>query len=251
MILLFLFILGACFGSFINVVADRLPNGQNIFLGHSRCDHCRKTLKPYDLIPIVSYIFLRGRCRYCKKEIPKRVLIVEIVSGGFFVILFLTGFVNWIVYALYCAIFLTLLAITIIDIQKGIIPDALLLVFGFFSLLLVLGSPTPLLPHIITAFLSFIFFLVIFFITRGRGIGFGDVKYSFFIGFLLTPPQLIIAFYTAFLTGALISIILIIRGKKRLKGGSIAFGPFLSLGIIIALLFENQILQFVLPLLGL
>lgn len=246
----FLFIIGACFGSFVNVVADRLPAGENIFLGHSKCDSCKKKVKYYDLFPIISYLLLKGKCRYCRKRIPLRVFLVEVGSGLFFALLFLVSFVNWIVYALFCAIFLVLLAITIIDLNLGVIPDVLLLAFGVLSAVYVLGSPTPLLNHIITAVVAFVFFLVIYSVTRGRGIGFGDVKYALFIGFLLSPAQLVISFYAAFLTGAVISIILIVGGKKKLKGGSIAFGPFLSLGIIISLLFENQILQVVLPLLG-
>lgn len=248
-LLFFLFIIGACLGSFINVVIDRLPRDENIFLGHSRCDSCKKKLKFYDLIPVFSYLFLRGKCRYCKKKIPSRVLLVEAASGLFFVALFLLAFVNWIVYALYCGIFLCLTAITFIDLDEGVIPDVLLIAFGIFSAVFVLGSPTSVFIHILTAVVSFVFFLTIFLITRGRGIGFGDVKYALVIGFLLSPIQLIIAFYTAFLTGAIISIILIVRGKKKLKGGSIAFGPFLSLGVIISLLFENQILQIILSIL--
>lgn len=245
-----LFIIGACFGSFINVVADRLPRGESIFLGHSHCDSCKKKIKPYDLVPIVSFLILRGKCRYCHKKIPLRVLLTEISSGVFFVLLFLTSFVNWIVYALLCGVFLVVLAITLIDIDHGVIPDSLLIVLGVFSVLIVLGSPGAVLPHVISGLVAFAFFLAIFLATRGKGIGFGDVKYSLFIGFLLSPIGLIIAFYTAFLTGALISIILIVQGRKKFKGGSIAFGPFLSLGIIVALLFENQILQLISPYLG-
>lgn len=250
MVEIILFVLGSCFGSFVNVVADRLPRGENIFLGHSHCDKCKKIIKPFDLFPIISYLLLKGKCRYCKYKIPLRVFFVEFLSGSFFVLLFSFGFINWIVYALYCGIFLTLLAITLIDLDYGIIPDKLLILFGILSIILVLGDPTPLLVHIISAFSSFLFFVTIFLVTRGRGIGFGDVKYSLVIGFLLTPIALVIAFYIAFLTGALISIILIVRGKKKLRGGSVAFGPFLSLGVIIALLFENYIVRLVLPVLG-
>lgn len=245
-----LFIIGACFGSFIGVIADRLPRGENIFLGHSHCDSCKRRIKPYDLIPIVSYLLLRGRCRYCHKKIPLRVLLTEIASGTFFVLLFVTAFINWIVYALLCAVFLIVLAITFIDMDHGVIPDSLLIALGIVSLVIVLGSPGAVFPHVISGLVAFAFFLVIFLATRGRGIGFGDVKYSFFIGFLLSPIGLVIAFYTAFLTGAVISIILIVQGRKKFKGGSIAFGPFLSLGIVVALLFENQILQLISPFLG-
>lgn len=248
LLLSLLFVIGACFGSFINVVTYRLPKGENIFLGHSHCDHCKRKIPFYDLLPIVSYLLLRGTCRFCHKEIGLRVFLVELLSGLVFV-LFLFSFINWIVYALYCGIFLIALAIALIDIDYGIIPDTLLVIFGILSLIFVLGSPSSVYTHLLTTGASFIFFLSVFLITRGRGMGFGDVKYALVIGLLLSPIQLVAAFYAAFLTGALFSLILIIRGKKKLRGGSIPFGPFLSLGVIVALLFENQILQIVLKLL--
>lgn len=246
----FLFIIGTCFGSFINVVADRIPRKESIFFGKSHCDSCKKKLKPYDMIPVLSYLFLSGRCRYCGREISKRVLIVEVLTGILFVLLFIFSFINWIQYALLCAICLTAIAIALIDMDHRIISDKLLITFGILSVILVLGGSPNVVLHLITASVAFIFFLGIFLITYGRGIGFGDVKYALVIGFLLSPVGLIVAFYTTFLTGAAISIILISIGKKKLKGGSIPFGPFLSLGVIIPLLFENQILQAILPLIG-
>ncbi len=247
---LLLFIVGSCFGSFINVVADRIPRNESIFFGHSHCDFCKKKLKPYDMIPILSYLLLLGKCRKCGKKIPTRVFIIEVLSGLLFVLLFIFSFINWIQYALFCAICLTAVAIALIDIDYRIISDKLLLVLGIFSIILVLGGSPNVVVHIVSAVVAFIFFLGIFLVTSGRGIGFGDVKYSLVIGFLLSPAGLVIAFYTTFLTGAAISIILIIIGKKKLKGGSIPFGPFLSLGVVVPLLFENQILQVLLPLIG-
>lgn len=250
LIYLFLFIIGSCFGSFINVLADRIPRKESIFYGNSHCDYCKKKLKPYDMVPIFSYLFLSGKCRECKKKIPVRVFIVEALTGFLFVLLFILSFVNWIQYALLCGICLLAIAIALIDIDYRVISDKLLSVLGILSVVLVLGGSPNVVLHLITAAIAFIFFLTIFLVTKGRGIGFGDVKYAFVIGFLLSPVGLVIAFYTTFLTGALISIILISIGKKKLKGGSIPFGPFLSLGIIVPLLFENQILQAILPLIG-
>ena len=247
----FLFVIGACFGSFIDVVIDRLPGNKNIFLSRSVCEKCLKKISAYDLIPIVSFIVLRGKCRNCKAKIPVRIFLVELLTASLFVLLFLFSFVSWGQYTIYCAVALVLIAITLIDLEHGVIPDKLLLIFGIVSLLFILlTNPATLVQHLLTGIVSLLFFLLIFLITRGRGIGFGDVKYAFFIGFFLSVSQAIIAFYTAFLTGALISIILIMVGKKRIKG-TIAFGPFLSLGVLVAMLFEKQILAVVLPLLNL
>lgn len=251
LLLLLLFIIGACLGSFTNVLIDRLPRGKSIFFGRSKCEKCRKQIKSFDLIPLLSYLVLRGKCRYCHKKIPFRVFLVELFSGFLFTAVYFLLFTNWLTYFLLCAITLILLAIAIIDIDHGIIFDPLLLVLGALSVFyILLTSPNSFFFHILSGLIAFVFFLIIFLITRGRGIGFGDVKYAFFIGFLLTFPQLIISFYASFLTGAVISIILVITGKKKMRGGTIPFGPFLSLGMFVSLLYGNQIVAIALPLLG-
>ena len=154
-------------------------------------------------------------------------------------------------YIFISAIGLIILAIAVIDAEHGVIPDKLLLMLGSISFVyIILSGSNSFLSHISTAVISFLFFVLIFLITRGRGIGFGDVKYSFFIGFLLSFAQLVIAFYLAFLTGAFISIILVIGGRKKFRGDVIAFGPFLSFGFLTSLLFDKQIANFVMPFLG-
>lgn len=251
-ILLTLFVLGACFGSFINVLIDRLPVGRSVLLGRSKCDKCHKQISNLDLVPVISYLLLKGKCRNCQANIPVRVFLIEALSGVLFVVVFLTVFTNWIAYILLCAIILVLLAIACIDIDHGIISDPLLIVFGVLSFLYILGAnPSLFFQHILSGLAAFSFFLIIFLCTRGKGIGFGDVKFSFFIGFLLSFQELIVAMYTAFLTGAAISIILVVAGRKRLRGETIPFGPFLSLGVLISLLFAEQIVHIALPVLGL
>lgn len=239
-----LFLLGACCGSFLNVLLDRIPRGESIFFSRSHCEKCKKTIAPYDLIPVLSYLLLRGKCRNCGKKIPLRILLVELSSGLIFTLLFLFATTSLIPYILLSVICLILLAITVIDIQKGIIPDILLLLMGVLTFILVLTSnPSSIFINIVTGIISFAFFFLIFLATRGRGMGFGDVKYAFFIGFLLPGVDAIICFYLAFLTGAVISIILIVVRKKKIRGSTVPFGPFLSLGVLLTLLFEKQILQ--------
>ena len=226
MLLILLFILGICFGSFLNVVIDRIPQKKSIFFPRSHCEKCHKKIAFYDLIPLVSFLVLQGKCRYCKARIGIRTFIIELLSGLLFIIIFLLGF-NLMQYIFISAIGLIILAIAVIDAEHGVIPDKLLLMLGSISFVyIILSGSNSFLSHISTAVISFLFFVLIFLITRGRGIGFGDVKYSFFIGFLLSFAQLVIAFYLAFLTGAFISIILIIGGRKKLRGDVIAFGPF-------------------------
>lgn len=235
----------------MNVLIDRLPAGKSIFYGRSKCEKCHKQIAGFDLIPVVSYLLLVGRCRHCHAKIPARVLFVEIFSGLLFVSVFYLLFTNWVTYALLCLIILVLVALAVIDIDHGIIFDPLLITLGLLSIFYILvTNPSSFLFHVLSGLIAFIFFLVIFLVTRGRGIGFGDVKFAFFIGFLLTFSQLVIAFYGAFLTGAVISIILIIVGKKKIRGSTVPFGPFLSLGVLIALLYGKQIASIAYPFLG-
>lgn len=239
-----LFLLGACCGSFLNVLLDRIPLGESIFFSRSHCEKCKKTIAPYDLIPVLSYLLLQGKCRNCGKKIPLRIFLVELTSGCMFVLLFLFATSILIPYILLCMICLILLAITVIDIQKGIIPDILLLLMGVLTFILILTtSPSSIFLNIITGIISFVFFFLIFLVTKGRGMGFGDVKYAFFIGFLLPGMDAVLCFYLAFLTGAAISIILIVVRKKKIRGSTVPFGPFLSLSVLLTLLFEKQILQ--------
>jgi leader peptidase (prepilin peptidase) / N-methyltransferase len=247
-----LFVLGACVGSFLNVLIDRIPIGKSVLFSRSACEKCLKQIFIFDLIPLLSYIILRGRCRYCRVKIPARLFLVELIVAVLFPLAFIFAFINIFQYAVLLIILLIILGISVADIDKGIIPDKLLILLGVFSLLHVIFQiqntsavqVTNLLgTHLLAGVTAFLFLLLIFMVTRGRGIGFGDVKYAFFIGFLLNFKGIIIVFYAAFLTGAVISIILVLAGKKKLKGESIAFGPFLSLGVVLALLFEKQILE--------
>lgn len=245
---LLLFVIGTIFGSFTNVIIDRLPRGESFLKGRSHCESCKKEIKPYDLFPIISYLILFGKCRNCKKPISKRTIFMEVFCGLIFIVLYSVSFPNILLFAVLAVVSLTILAISVIDIDYGIIPDVLLGVLGVITLpYLIFAIPDVLVNHLITAVCSFIFFLIIFLATKGRGIGFGDVKYVFFIGLFLGGALTIVAFYAAFLTGALISIILVVLRKKKMKGSTIPFGPFLSLGMFLSIVYGNQVVQIVTP----
>lgn len=219
------------FGSFINVLIDRLPIGESIFLDRSHCAACKKKLLPYELIPVFSYLFLKGKCRNCKSKIPFRLLLVELLSGTVFVSLFL--YFQTSALPLHGLIYLFIVSLIFIavffaDLEYGIIPDelvvALLAVVLFYVLIF---SPALLLNALLTGLGFSLFFLLLFIGTRGRGMGFGDVKIALPLGMFLGFPNVIPAFYTAFLTGAVISIILVLWGKKKFRKSTIPFGPFL------------------------
>jgi leader peptidase (prepilin peptidase)/N-methyltransferase len=264
----FLFILGLCVGSFLNVLIDRLPKGRSIS-GRSYCDHCRHLLSWLDLIPIVSFFLLKGQCRYCGKKISWQYPLVELLTGVIFILIFNFQFsmnwslshwhliVNWI---LKIGILSCLVVIFFSDLKYQIIPDTIQVALFIFSLLLKLTevfkdySSVKLLAlnpseasglglHCFIAGLVVMLpILFLYLATRARGMGFGDVKLSFTMGFLLGLKTGLLALYFGFVLGGIVGLILLLLRKKKLKS-KIAFGPFLVLGIFIMLFWQKEIFQ--------
>lgn len=219
---LLVFLLGLSVGSFLNVLIDRLANGESIWLGRSHCDWCKKPLRWYELIPVLSFIIQRGRCRRCHKKISLQYPLVELAAGTIFVT---QPWASWIILS-------ALLVIFVADLKYMIIPDSMIVVG-------LLGVVTR--GNWLAALVAAIFFLILFLLTRGKGMGFGDVKLAFLLGFWLGFPHVVIALYLAFLTGAVTGVTLILTGKKGLKS-KIAFGPFLVLGAVLTYLYSSWIL---------
>lgn len=248
---LFLFVLGLFIGSFLNVLSDRLPQGISI-LGRSHCDYCHKTLKWYDLVPLLSYIQLRGNCRYCHHKFSIQYPLSELITGLIFILIYLSLFsfqlptisqISNLFYYLFMAS--TLIVIFFADLRHGIIPDKVLLPATIVTLIwLLIYDQSLIVNNLLAALLCFLFFLLILFLTRGRGMGFGDVKFAFLIGLFLGLPLSISALYLAFLTGGGVSFILILWKKKRLKS-TVPFGPFLVIGTFLAIFLQSQILSLV------
>lgn len=240
------FITGSFIGSFLNVVIDRLSTGRSIVFGRSYCEHCKKKLAPQDLIPIASYLLLKGKCRYCKSKIPFRLLVMEGLAGltvSGFLYMFLAGYISLMPAILLSAIFLSCISIFFADIEYGIIPDGLVISICAFSLLYIFSESMALANHLLSAAATLLFFLGLFLITRGKGMGFGDVKLSFALGLFLGFPNILVCLYLAFLTGASFSIILVLWRKIRFFGGTIPFGPFLVISAIIAFFWGEVIMD--------
>ncbi len=234
-----LFFYGLFIGSFLNVVIDRLPRNEGIVCGNSHCEYCGHTLVWYDLVPLLSYLFLAGKCRYCKKFIGFRYPIIECTTGILFAIVggAFTGIPSLV---LMLAIASCLCVLFFIDLFDGILPDSVLVVLSGFAIVQKLFLAEHIIFFLLVGFLTGIGFLALFLLTRKKGIGFGDVKYAFVMGFLLGFPSIIPALYIAFLTGATVALILVVGGKKKLKS-SIPFGPFLVLGTFVNLLWGQQL----------
>lgn len=255
---LLFFLFGTVIGSFLNVLVDRIPRNESVIKSRSHCEHCRHKLAWYDLIPVFSYIFLGGKCRYCQKHIGYYYPFVEVLTGVLFVmtLLFAVPDISLLLaldsrtvldLLYYLFLISCLIVVVFTDMKYGIIPFKIAGAALIVAFLYALFSPY-LLSHILSAIATFGLFLFLFLITRGKGLGFGDVVYAFLMGLVLGYPKIIVGLYIAFLTGAIISLILVWTGKKKLKGGSIPFGPFLVGGTILGLFygdfFVNKAMQY-------
>ena len=261
------FILGLFIGSFLNVLIDRLPRGEKI-TGRSYCESCKKTLTWKDLVPLLSFIYLKGKCRYCSARFSYQYPILEFMTGLMFVATYtLTGGIfnfqfsifneiinhNSSIINLFYYLFIVscLIVIFFADLRYGIIPDKILfpaiLVTSIFYLF---SSPVApvIFNHLSSAIGTFLFFLFIYLITKAKGMGFGDVKLAFVIGLILGFPGTILALYIAFLTGGFVGFILILWKKVRLNL-AVPFGPFLVVGTLISLFFADRIILKIIPLL--
>lgn len=248
MIYVFIFLLGAAVGSFLNVLIDRLPKGQSI-TGRSHCDYCRHQLSGADLIPIVSFFLLKGRCRYCRKKLSWQYPLVETITGILFVLIFNFKFqiLNYFLLVTYFGIISCLIVIFFADLKYQIIPDSLQVAVFIFSIIYHLASRIPIsqfLNFLISGFIVTLPILFLWLITRGRGMGFGDVKLAFNIGFLLGIKAGFLALYFGFIIGAVVGLFLIFLGKKKLKS-KIAFGPFLVLGMVVMMFWQKEIFQLI------
>lgn len=244
--------MGAAVGSFLNVAADRLPVGQSLMRPRSFCQGCRTPLRPADLVPIFSYLWLRGRCRYCGTGIPARLPVMEAVTALLFTLVFLRYGPSLESLILWLAVSL-LLVLAIIDLEHGLILNRVL-VPGAVALLVLapfwseLGLPRPflgnagLLASLTNSLLAgggaFLLFMAIFLIYPG-GMGAGDVKLAGLLGLLVGFPGVLIALWFAAVTGGLAAALLLARRKGRKD--AIPFAPFLILGALVALLAGGEV----------
>ncbi|PIR54893.1 hypothetical protein COU74_04100 [Candidatus Peregrinibacteria bacterium CG10_big_fil_rev_8_21_14_0_10_36_19] len=259
-----LFLLGASIGSFLSVVIYRVKHKiPGIFFGRSICIDTKKSLKPWHLIPILSYIFLRGKSPYSGKKISIHYLLLEISMG----LLFVAAFLKWnfltqtptitdpsiILYSInwniletftYQTILLSfLMAIFFYDLFYKIIPDRFSLPTLAIALAAGLINGTPeILDMALGGILIFSFFALQFFLSKGKWIGGGDLRLGAVMGIILGAKLGLIALMLSYITGSVISIALL-AGKKATRKTQIPFGPFLVTGTIVTMFFGNEILN--------
>ncbi len=256
LVLLFLFVLGLAVGSFLNVVIYRTVKGESWLVGRSYCDHCQQRIAWYDNIPLFSYLWLRGRSRCCKRKIPLSYPIIEFMTGSLFVWWYLAGSLF---FQLTQAPFQTLqplfwllvgtalLVIFFSDLLHMIIPDfvvcCLFLTTAFYRLYLVFAGIMQWRDFwwmLVGMIVAIVIIGGLWLVTKGRGMGFGDVKYVVPMAWLLGWPNILVGLFLAFILGGLVAIVLLAIGRKKI-GQKIAFGPFLVLGTVLSLLWGDLI----------
>jgi leader peptidase (prepilin peptidase) / N-methyltransferase len=256
--LILFFFFGIAVGSFLNVVADRLPEGKSLISPPSHCPSCKAKIARKDLIPIFSYLWLKGRCRSCNVKIPLRSLIVEITTGLLFVFYYWHFGLNYelLIVIIYTAFFIVLF---ITDLEQGILPNkivyagmlaAILLaaagtLFGFepgyASGMIFRLSKFWILNAFLGGAVGFVILFVVALASRG-GMGGGDIKLAGFLGLIVGFPLILVLIFIAVVVGGLVSAILLIL-KIRERKQAIPFGPFLVFAVCICLVWGNNLVN--------
>lgn len=232
-----IFVIGASIGSFLNVLIDRLPKEKKI-TGRSHCDFCGKKIAWYDLFPVISFFILRGKSRCCHKKLSFQYPLVEILTGITFLLIF--NFQTISLLAVVCC----LIVIFVSDLKYHLLSDYIQVSFFLFSLLFHLIVFNQLPYYLLSGLIVGLPIFLIYYLSRERAMGLGDVFLALNIGFLLGWQSGFLALYIAFVTGAIFGVGLILLKRKRLKS-KISFGPFLVTGTVIMLFWGKEILEII------
>jgi prepilin signal peptidase PulO-like enzyme (type II secretory pathway) len=250
-----IFVLGLCFGSFVNMLVYRVADRYKLEKrkikvkdkNRSFCDYCGRQLKWSENVPIFSWLIQKGKTRCCQKKLPVLYPIVELLMGILFVtyelrfVVYESNLISWI---LGLIIIVALVFSAVFDLKYMILPDGATIALVILTLIIFFLNKSGLQNAIMAALVSTGFLLVLNLITKGKGMGVGDVKLAFFMGLFLGYPKVVVAFYVAFIVGALISLVLLILGKIK-KKTQIPFGPFLILGILVAWWWGEKLISLV------
>lgn len=240
------FLLGIIIGSFLNVCIYRIPKDESIVYPSSHCTYCSSPLKWYDLIPIVSYLSLKGKCRYCGGKIAPQYPFVEILNGLLYMLLFYY-FGLTVDFIFYCLLASVIVVISFIDLHEQIIPDGLVLIILSAAIIykainyFIYKENIEILNSILGFFTGGLIFLLIAIVSNGA-MGGGDIKLMAVLGLILGLKKTLLNILLSFIIGAIISVFLLI-GKKKGRKDAIPFGPFINIAFIIALLYGDFIIN--------
>ena len=243
------FLLGISVGSFLNVVADRVPAGESILRPPSHCFGCGHPLEPRDLFPIVSYLLLRGRCRYCGKSFPARSMLVELACGLLFVLAITVFGLTWqtLVTIVFGSFFIILF---VTDLEQGLLPHVI--VYPGIAAALIFAALNPLtgttpgflssLAGLGVSFGAFLLLWAVPKIFKSNITGFGDVGMAGLIGASVGYPTALVALYVAILAGGLAAALLVLFKVKKLSE-PLQFGMFLAFGGMLSLFCGQDIVD--------
>lgn len=264
MIVLYLAVLGLCFGSFVNALVWRVRNKKDFVKGRSQCPDCRHTLAPRDLIPVFSWLLLRGRCRYCKKPISWQYPAVEVAGAVTFAAsyYFWPGDVNtageWLLLITWLISSVGLLALLVYDFRwmllpnKIVYPTTAVAVAGRLAYIIFYESDKlmSLRNLVLSVAVSSGIFFLLYVVSSGKWIGFGDVRLGLATGALLGAPELsFLMIFLASLLGTVYVLPHLARGKKKMTA-KLPYGPFLIVATAISLLFGASLVEWYIDILS-
>lgn len=234
-----IFLYGIVIGSFLNVCIYRIPKKEDIVKVRSHCMNCGYKLEWYDLVPLFSYLFLKGRCRKCKTKLSVQYPLIEAANGILYVVIVLINGAN-VESLLYCLLASALLTLSVIDFRTYEIPIGINIFILALGLIRVVTDYSDWLNYLIGLLCVSTFLAVIYYASKGRGIGGGDVKLMAACGLVLGWKLIILAFFIGCILGAVIHV-----ARMKISGEShvLAMGPYLSAGIFIAMLWGNRIIE--------
>jgi leader peptidase (prepilin peptidase)/N-methyltransferase len=239
---LYIFPFGLLLGSFVTVVAHRIPRGEGFVTGRSRCPSCEAQIAAHDNIPVVSWLALRGRCRCCSEPIPARYPLTELALGLLYVVTVLVvGTDDVAELALGLVLCAVLVAITLTDLEQRIIPNSIVLAGAVIGLALAAVADPGSLPERLIAAAAAGGFLFLVAFAYPQGMGMGDVKLVAMMGLYL-GSAVVPAMLVAFGAGAAVGAVLIAREGAAARKRAIPFGPYLALGGVVGLWLGDPII---------
>ena len=242
-----IFLIGISIGSFLNVCIYRIPKKEDIVFERSHCMSCGNVLKWYELIPLFSFLVQGGKCRNCKTKLSVQYPLIELLNGLIYVWIFMAkGFQPESI--LFCICASVLIVISVIDWRTYEIPFGCNIVIGILGIVRVILDLAHWYNYVIGFFAVSGLFLIIYWITKGRGIGGGDIKLMAAAGLLLGWQNILLTLMIGSIAGSVIHLTLMkVQGKDRV----LAFGPYLAFGIFTAMLYGNEIITWYLSMFNL
>lgn len=238
--LIIVFIFGTLVGSFLNVCIYRIPLNQEIVYTPSHCMNCGVGIKWYELIPVISWLALKGQCRYCKTKLSPQYPIIELINGlAYTFMVYSFGLTTTTV--VFAILFSSLLVISMIDVKYMIIPNGIVIFLFVMGIINTVFFTHSYIDSLIGFFAVSTILLIINIVTGGQ-MGMGDVKLMAVCGIIIGWKGILLSLFIGSIFGSIIGLILIaikVNGKKQ----EIPFGPYLSLGIMIAALYGNELIE--------